>query len=386
MKAARFLILMMLVIPKGVIAQCDGSLQELSYDTVVTGAGNSLHTFRFPKFNSATGTLVEIRITSEVTLSYNFQIENVEPSSIPSSRVRVGRDDETTSDALITPFINSYQKTYGPFYLEASDGIAGSGPDFHDEPENYVMDHSTIQRIVYNTADYLGNGQVEFQYTASSYSTVLGGITQQFTGSARDTVKFSIVYIICPTWFLASDISFFSAKKKDDQSIHINWMTNNESEDRNYILERSTDGKNFQYVEKFKAITKGNQTSNYQYQYKPTTSEKGKIIFRLKQVEKNGSIKYSPLRIVELSKKQVAIRLFPNPGNGQVNILFHNQKRSDWIVEITSLTGQLLEQYHFKNALLAKIDLRNKLSKGTYIVTTIHKRSEERSVQKFIIR
>ncbi|MBC7827053.1 MAG: T9SS type A sorting domain-containing protein [Chitinophagaceae bacterium] len=387
MKAVRFLVVIMLAIRAGSSAQCVSALQSVTYDTVVTGGGNSIYNFSFPKFNASSGTLVEVQIRSEVTLSFGFQLENTAGSSIVGYRVRVDRNDQITSDALLTPVDTTFpRRTYGPYTLTLADGTPGSGTDYHSEPVDYILNHTLIQRTVYNTADYLGIGNVDFEYTASSF-TLTPSVPVTFNPASADTIRFSITYVVCPTWFLASDVSIFTARKKDDATVSISWITENESEDRTYILEKSNDGRSFQYVEKFKAFPKENQTGNYKYFYHPGPEEKGKIIFRLKQVEKNGKTKYSGLRVVELSgREKPNLQVYPNPGNGQVNILFHNQQRGDWVVEILSISGQLLERYNFRNTLLAKMDLRNKLSKGTYLLRTIHKRSGEQSVQKIIIQ
>lgn len=120
-------------------------------------------------------------------------------------------------------------------------------------------------------------------------------------------------------------------------------------------------------------MAKENQTGNYQYQYHPLPGEKGKIIFRLKQIEKDGTVKYSPLRVVELSKNEVLARVYPNPSNGPVNIMFHNTRRSDWIVEVITISGQLVESNFYKNALIGRMNFQNKLKKGTYLLKIIEK-------------
>lgn len=368
------------------ICQCVNPNQQMIYDTTVRGFGNSTHVLTFPKFDASFGTLMEIKLQSEVTLSYSFELENTGIIPIPNYRVRVGRDDELTSSALLTPVVNTHLKNYGPYTLSAYDGLLGVGSDAHIEPKNYVMDHTVINRSLYNIADYLGTGSVNFNYSASTYSTVYGSGSYSFNGNAEDTMKVSLVYIFCPTFFLASDITTFTAGKKNNL-VDIRWTNNNEIKDRKYILEKSFDGKNFHEVESFHSTPGANQVGSYQYDYIPSSAEKGKIIFRMKQVEKNGSFKYSSLRVVELTRNDgFNVRLYPNPARKDVTVLFHSHKKSDWTVDLYSINGQLLNRYQFNNALVGKLNEDGLLKKGSYVIKATHKRSGESFIQQLAIQ
>lgn len=386
MKTTRLIMVMLIGIAWAgeLRAQCASALQYITYDTTITGGGNSLYNLSFPKFNAPSGTLVEVQIRSEITLSYSFELENTAATPVSGYRVRVDRNDQIVSDALLTPIDTTFpRKTYGPFSLTPTDGVPGSGTDYYQEPENYILNHSVLQRTVYNTADYLGTGTVDFEYSSNSFT--ISPTSPPTFATASDTMTVSITYVVCPTFFLASDVSTFEVRKKDDETAEIHWITHNETEGRKYVLEVSTDGKSFHFVQDFKAFPKENQTGNYHFLYKNQGATK--LIFRLRQVERNGSAKYSPLRVVEFIKtSKSAVRIYPNPSNGQLNIVFHQQKRGDWMVDIFSINGQLLQHHDFKNTLIAKLDLSSRLPRGTYMVKAFHKRSHEQSVQKIVVR
>ena len=106
-------------------AQCVTPLSTITFDSTLTGSGNAFHTFTFPRFDAALGTLVEVDVRAEVTLSYRFQLENKENIAINNYRVRVVRDDEISGSVLQTPITNNYQTTYGPYALAAFDGVTG---------------------------------------------------------------------------------------------------------------------------------------------------------------------------------------------------------------------------------------------------------------------
>lgn len=384
-KIAVSLITLMLIGSSGALAQCAGTLQYITYDTTVTGGGNAVYNFKFPKFAAVSGTLMEVRLRSEVTLSFGFEVENNGGATISGYHVRVDRNDIITSDALPTPVDTTFpRKTYGPFSLAPSNGVPQSGFDYYIEPAGYILNHSIIQRSVYNTADYLGTGDVSFQYSSNSFT--IAPVSPSTLASSTDTISFSITYVICPMMSLASDISFFTAMKKNDLLIDLNWITQNETDGRSYILEKSYDGKKFVAVQKFTAFPAANQSGTYHYQYHIEPEETSNLVFRINQREKTGTSKYSPIRIIQLREPHVSkVKIYPNPGNGEVSILFHNQKRGDWLVDVMSVSGQVLQSHNFKNTVLAKIDLRNKLPKGTYFLRITQKSTKEKNIQKIIV-
>src|SRR6476661_1571414 len=78
-------------------AQCTTLSTTVSYDAVVTGSGNDMYTFSVPRFDASLGDLLEVHLTSEVTIIYSYNVENRDTRLVPNVRVRVVREDEISS-------------------------------------------------------------------------------------------------------------------------------------------------------------------------------------------------------------------------------------------------------------------------------------------------
>ena len=368
--------------------QCANQLNTLSYDTTVNDLGNALYSFTFPQFNPAVGTLIDVKIDTKVTLIYNFKLENGEINPVSNYRVKVFRDDEINSNALLDPLTNSYQKQYGFYSLAGTDGIPNSGPDYTQQGPLYVMNQKDINYTLSNTADFFGSGAVMFDYTTSTYSAALGSINNNLDGSAQDVVNFKIIYTYCPQIVLAADISSFTANKINDATIDIKWITQNEKSNRNYEIQKSTDGKSFGSIAQFAAAANSTQAGSYRYSYPVQPADNNKtILFRIKQIEPDGTAKYSVVDAVRLTAKTNGQpKIYPNPAKGATNLIFSNTKRSNWEVSVYAVSGLLLKRYNFNNALTGKINAGNDLEKGVYMVRSVNKTTLEEFVQQLIIQ
>lgn len=369
-------------------AQCSGNTSSLSYDTTLYALGNSLYSFSFPRFNPTLGTLTEVDITTNITLIYNFKLENGEANPVTNYRVKVFRDDEINSAALLDPLTSSFQKQYGYYSLAGSDGIPNSGPDFTQQGPLYVMNQKSSTYTVYNTADFMVNDSVHFDYTTSTYSAAQGSINNNLEGSAQDAVNFRITYKYCPQVVLAADITSFTTNKISDASIDIKWITKNEKNNRNYAIQKSTDGKVFGNVTELAAKTGTPQTGAYNYSYPVQLADNNRILlFRIKQTDANGSVQYSAVRAVKINgTANDQLKLYPNPAKGATSLIFSNTKRGNWEVTIYSVSGQLLKRYSFTNALTGNINTGNELGKGIYMVRIINKTTREKGVRQLIIQ
>lgn len=160
---------------------------------------NPPYNFTFPQFDGGLGTLLNVNLQASVTLSYEYSLENRNPGS-SNSRVRINRYDEISSPSIPGLHYVFYDTTTAQvqYTLGGSDGIAGSGADYHYQPPVYLMNNTTIINETFsNTADYIGGGDVTFEYLSDVGSIISGNINVDVTAQAQDEITFSITYTYC---------------------------------------------------------------------------------------------------------------------------------------------------------------------------------------------
>ncbi|HLY71717.1 MAG TPA: choice-of-anchor E domain-containing protein [Puia sp.] len=347
-------------------SQCSGTLKSISYNAVVSGTGNNLHVIDIPQFDPSKGTLVAVKITSVITLQYAFQLEN-NNNTASSYLVGIGRNDHIASSALSSPLNNmgNILLNYGPYLLAASNGIAGSGPDFISVPQfNVLNNYSDISdSVISDISNFLGTENIEFDYSATTYYKASGNYSFGFTAS--DTINFTVSYYYCSIPVITSSLVDFDAKLQKDNAINISWQTANDQINRTYNIERSSDGASFDEVTNVKSIA--DTVADYFYDYNLNPTDKNKVYFRLKIVDQNNNTSYSTIREVDLAEQQNTISLYPNPSHSFINVLF-NRTLNNFQIDVLSSTGQSIQKFHCSNTSSAHIDFINSLPPGVYFI------------------
>jgi hypothetical protein len=94
----------------------------------------------------------------------------------------------------------------------------------------------------------------------------------------------------------------FQARLESEESVKLHWITASEKDIDVFIIERSTDGIQFEALAQMKGTS--NSSHLLQYTFTDTILSYSQAYYRLKQVDLQGSVSYS--KVVEASYK-------PNP-------------------------------------------------------------------------
>lgn len=142
---------------------------------------------------------------------------------------------------------------------------------------------------------------------------------------------------------LSADLTDFNAVK-EKESITLNWQTNSEVNNDYFVIEKSTDGLNFESIDVVKGAGTTSRKINYQSTDKNLSS--GIIYYRLKQVDFDGKSSYSKTVSIEGVDKEYNVgNPLPNPTSAELNIEFNVKTNSDFIVEIIDVTGKKVKTF-----------------------------------------
>ena len=135
----------------------------------------------------------------------------------------------------------------------------------------------------------------------------------------------------------------FSANVKDCNSIEINWTTYSETNVDRIEVQKSYDGRNFETVTAQKS--KGNVIVKSNYSVVDTAPlQPGKVYYRLKTIDLDGSISYSRIIPVTVNcglKKDIIV--YPNPTYGPTSVQFSGFKAGSALkVALMNAQGQVL--------------------------------------------
>lgn len=124
------------------------------------------------------------------------------------------------------------------------------------------------------------------------------------------------------------------------KAVSLDWQTSSEINSRNFDVEFSIDGVKFNKIGT--VATVGNSTTPTSYSFLHTTPINGLNYYRLKQVDQDGSFKYSVIRTVKFGTR-TAVYPMPNPTTDGV-ALISNVAGTVKSVMVYSMDGKKMQQ------------------------------------------
>jgi protocatechuate 3,4-dioxygenase beta subunit len=169
---------------------------------------------------------------------------------------------------------------------------------------------------------------------------------------------------------LSVKITEFTAIKKNNTA-ELNWNVEAETGVNNYVIERSSDGRNF--------ISTASVNATGASSYRSTDAQplKGLNYYRLKVVDLDGSIAYSEVRIVVFGSKGI-INVFPNPSADRINVLLPDswQKKAVTIDIIDQLGRVVIKVARTQAGQVETINI-SKLPGAAYLLRLINNDGEQ---------
>jgi len=178
--------------------------------------------------------------------------------------------------------------------------------------------------------------------------------------------------VTAPIWYTRNDLllpvtltAFRARYDEVNHQVNLTWTTAQESNSKEFVVEKSINGINFEPIGTVKAAGNSNRPINYAFTDAQPIS--GNNFYRLQQVDLDGRKEVSP--IVKLTlEKNFNISFGPNPATNILTVSIQNN-HTPLVIQLTDINGRLLQQRNLQAASSQVIQLPvNNLSKGMYLL------------------
>ncbi|HEX7902714.1 MAG TPA: T9SS type A sorting domain-containing protein [Chitinophagaceae bacterium] len=319
-----------LSISNGVFSQSSGNNTPTILGNTIQVAGSSSRLEIAPNFSTATG-------YSDIVINFSGTVSNV------VFRIADIDKNNANSNAFydrVTITGNNGMSTYNPV-LTKYDAV--TDPNFLIISGNSAYANTTSGqggKTSSNATDQRGTITVDFGIALITSVTirfdnspgVLANPAAQSIGIG--SISFS------PSLLPVSFISFTALQQQDN--IILKWTTAQEIDNDYFSVERNSDA-GWQSIASIPG--KGNSSLPVDYTYVDSNPVKTTHLYRLKQVDMNGSYKYSPVIRISNQDNTIKIQSYPNPFLSQINIgLF---SKSEQVIEarLSDMQGRTIKVY-----------------------------------------
>ena len=166
--------------------------------------------------------------------------------------------------------------------------------------------------------------------------------------------------------------------QKNNESVTLKWLVENESAFEKYVVERSIDGRLFNYIGEINSANLS--TYNFEDKNLPNVTV---VYYRLKLIDADAKFSYSKIVSVRLKNNASTALVYPNPAVDVLNVRLYEPLFTNSTVQIFDVTGILVKQQAvITNAINLNIDVKN-LAAGSYFMKI--KNSRQLINQSFVI-
>jgi hypothetical protein len=202
----------------------------------------------------------------------------------------------------------------------------------------YVISTVTVYYKDGTSHVYTVSDENQVTYTSAKQITKVDILAGGYTNTLINTIG------SCSATPLPVKLISFTARLNGDAA-NLAWTTASEYNNSHFEIEKSINGIDFTNI----GEVQGNGTTNrlHHYQYTDHYPLVGRVYYRLKQVDFNGAIEYSPL--VSLTPEvntdiQIAMNVYPNPvsSSGILKISLNAREMGNVQLTLSNLSGKVM--------------------------------------------
>ncbi len=247
-----------------------------------------------------------------------------------------------------------------------SGSFAGNGSiaRYFEVPNIGQLDANDKVKMQYWDAELNGHTEselIQYQWvseSSQSWWTPLAGIINSSTNTYTPADDAYSDYFDAPNWYTFDFTETFTLGSESTplpvewlsfdgychgNFVDLQWETASETNNDHFVVERSTDGENFEPVGTVPGNGNSNQILAYSYL---DTDPLGKAYYRLKQVDFNGDFDYSEIIHISCANQPESfVRIFPNPFKNQLHVMVSDLPEKEFTLEVFSMEGKRIEKH-----------------------------------------
>lgn len=246
----------------------------------------------------------------------------------------------------------------GLWEINAGDGLSGGTYSIHlNTNKIYGVTNKGILRVLKRSvnSDPWGVQGAHVTGTGSNTSPIVSrsGLSgfSEFTIGTPDGNELPV------------ELSSFTAECEESYSV-IRWTTQSEHNSSHFIIEKSTDGTHWQYLDQVMAA--GNSTNVLHYEVEDRSAF-GLSYYRLVQTDKDGA--YEIFGPVSSDCESTQIVVTPNPNKGNFVVRFGDTHVDPNEMIITNNFGKTVWRFDGQTTSGGTIEIKNELTPGVYYLT-----------------
>jgi hypothetical protein len=212
-------------------------------------------------------------------------------------------------------------------------------------------------------------------YTSTSRNNTVSqvGTYTLILTETRNGCKDTAITPVTPLQTLPVKITEFSAVKKDNDRVLLNWATANETP-QTVELMRSYNGVDYSTIT-YALVDMNNPNQTFSYFDNVSNRTSTRVYYKLRITENSGSVKYSwIISLNYAANSDIKFTASPNPAINYTVLSIANENSTTGTLQIVDMMGRILHTKTIKlekgtnNVTLNEVE---KLGKGTYIIRLV---------------
>lgn len=249
--------------------------------------------------------------------------------------------------------------------------LNNSGSDYRvNGPITNHANIDTASTAVMATYKYAKKDRIEFK---------IGGRTNSNGGSPGDvgirmnSLWFKQFSMVSGMSTLPVDFTSFTALLINKTTkVELKWATASEKNVSHFVVERSTDGKNYTDAGMVFAAGNTNEQITYSFTDNNATTYGNVLYYRVRSVDADGTLDYTAVRVIRAPKQTdntVAILTYPNPVTNELRVTIpSNWQDKKVIYEVMNAAGIASHRIASANSSQTENINISKLTPGIYMV------------------